>query len=77
MPQQTAKKKEMAKIERGYLNLRQACQYLGIGESTGQRIWPLWEKEYGVVPSRFPKKTLKFRRADLDRMMESTKVVFK
>lgn len=57
-----------------YLNLRETAEYLGIGESTAKKEWPRWQK-YGVIPSRFPAKGLKFKRSDLDRMMESTKVV--
>lgn len=56
-----------------YMNLREAAHYLGIGESTAKREWPGW-KEFGVVPSRYPKNTLRFKREDLDRMMESLKV---
>ncbi len=58
----------------GYLNLKESAEYLGIGASTAKREWPSWQR-YGVIPARFPVKTLRFKRADLDRMIESLKVV--
>lgn len=61
------------KTNQQYLNLRQAAEYLGIGRATAIRLWPSWSK-FGVVPSRYPQRTLRFKRADLDRMMEALKV---
>ncbi len=74
--QEQAKEKRMStqiKPNQAYLNLREASQYLGIGESTAQHIWPSWEA-YGVIPSRFPVKTLKFKKSELDQMLENLKV---
>ena len=58
-----------------YFNLREACEYLGIGYSTMKKSgrWVSWG-DYGVVPSRPGKRTLKFKKSDLERMMEMTKV---
>lgn len=68
----------MIKQSQEYLNLKQAAEYLGIGESTAKNrkspaYWCKWEK-FGVVASRWPGRMLKFKRSDLDRMMEETKV---
>jgi hypothetical protein len=64
----------MIKTIQAYMNLKEAAEYLGIGESTAKREWPSWEK-YGVIPSRFPVRNLKFKRTELDKMMDSLKVV--
>ncbi|MBI5150149.1 MAG: helix-turn-helix domain-containing protein [Candidatus Omnitrophica bacterium] len=63
-----------AVITPAYLNLKQSAEYLGISEGHTKRIWPSWQR-YGVVPARFPARTLRFKRSDLDRMIESLKVV--
>jgi hypothetical protein len=57
----------------GYLSLKESAEYLGIGESTVRKEWPSWEK-FGIVPSRFPAQTLRFKKSDLDRLMDATKV---
>jgi predicted DNA-binding transcriptional regulator AlpA len=57
-----------------FLSLKETAEYLGIGERTAQRDWPSWER-YGVVPSRMGSRVLRFKKADLDQMMESLKVV--
>lgn len=56
-----------------YFNLNQTAQYLGMGLSTVKRDWPSFSK-YGVVPSRVGKRTLRFDKEQLDRMMERLKV---
>lgn len=58
---------------KGYLNCREAAQFLGIGYSTVLRDWPSWV-EWGVVPSRYPKRTLRFKKSDLDKLMQAFKV---
>lgn len=62
------------RIAPAYYNLTQAAQYLGIGLATAQREWPGWEK-FGVIPSRFPKRTLRFKKDDLDKIMDCLKLV--
>lgn len=62
------------KNNQAYLSLKESAEYLGIGESTAQRDWCSWEK-FGVIPSRYPGRTLKFKKSDLDKLMEATKVV--
>jgi hypothetical protein len=57
-----------------YLNLRESAEYLGMGKSTLKRIWPSLER-YGIIPSRFPARTLRFKKTDLDRLMQETKVI--
>jgi len=66
----------MIKQAQEYLNLKQAAEYLGIGGSTAKRIWPSWI-DHGVVPSRFPGNKLRFKRSELDRMMDLLRVVNK
>lgn len=56
-----------------YLNLREAAEYLGIGESTAQRLWPSWIK-LGIIPARYPGKRLRFKKSDLDKLIEQFKV---
>lgn len=63
----------MIRERQEYLSLKQAAEYLGIGDSTAKKNWPTWE-QYGVIPSRYPKRTLRFKRSDLDKLMELTKV---
>lgn len=63
----------MIKEAQEYLNLKQSAEYLGIGEATAQRLWPSWGS-YGVHPARYPKRTLRFKKTDLDRLMEAFKV---
>jgi predicted site-specific integrase-resolvase len=55
------------------MNLKQAAEYLGIAYITAQKGWPSWLK-HGVVPARFPQRTLRFKREDLDKMMDLLKV---
>lgn len=64
----------MIKHAQQYLNLKQAAEYLGINESTASRQWPGWKERFNVVPSKLGKRTLKFKRSDLDQMMEALKV---
>lgn len=61
------------KITQAYLNLKESAIYLGISVSTAQKVWCQWER-YGVIPARFPARTLRFKRSDLDKMMEHLKV---
>lgn len=63
----------MIKPLQNYLNLKQAAEYLGISESHAKTQWPGWSK-YGVIPSRFPSRMLKFKISDLDKLMEVLKV---
>lgn len=56
-----------------YLTLKEAAEYLNISVSSAHKEWPRWA-EFGCVPSRFPRHTLRFKRSDLDRLMEATKV---
>lgn len=63
----------MTKPAQEYFNLRQASQYLGIGIATAKREWVKWQ-EYGVIASRYPARTLRFKRSDLDKLMQSFKV---
>jgi hypothetical protein len=62
-------------ITPAYLNLKQSAQYLNIAESTAKKIWPSWIDKYGVIPSRYPSRTLKFKVSDLDKIMDAEKVV--
>lgn len=63
----------MIKSTQEYLNCRQAGEYLGLGYSTVLRDWPKWVS-WGIVPSRYPSRTLRFKRSDLDRLMQANKV---
>jgi hypothetical protein len=57
-------------VEQAYLNLRQAAQYLGIGLSTAKRTWPEWGDK-GCKARRYPKHTLRFKKEDLDKLMDA------
>lgn len=58
-----------------YLSTKQAAEYLGIGYSTAKKNWPQWTK-FGVVPSRLNGKAeLRFKRSELDRLMDAWRVI--
>lgn len=65
--------KKNSDIVQEYLSLKQSAEYLGLSESRAKVIWPGWAK-YGCVPSRLSSRTLRFKRSDLDKMMEALKV---
>lgn len=65
----------MIQISPEYLSGKQAAIYLGIGYSTLRRDWPSWTK-LGVVPSRYNgRKELRFKRGELDSLMDQWKVI--
>lgn len=61
-----------AKREQKYLSLREAAEYLGISYRTAYRDWKSWIK-YGVSPCKYNK----FKKEDLDELMEMGGVIKK
>lgn len=57
-----------------YLNLKDSAVYLGLSYRTAKNEWPGWIEKFNVTPSRYPKRTLRFKKTDLDKIMELTKV---
>lgn len=80
----------MNKPNQEYMNLRQTADYLGMSLSTAHRSYPTWV-EHGVIPSRLRSlvknekgsievregRNLRFKRSEIDRMMDQLKVVKK
>jgi predicted site-specific integrase-resolvase len=68
----------MLQISPEYLSAQQAASYLGIAYETLKKNYPQWMK-FGVIARRFNNKAdtgkLRFKRSELDQMMDQWKVV--
>jgi len=64
-------------MNKTYLTLEQAANYISISYRTAQEDWPEWGR-FGVNPTRYmgkPRGRLLFKAAELDEMMNQTTVM--
>lgn len=64
---------QKANNSKSVLNLREFAEKIGVSYITAKRRWPQWI-DLGIVPSRYPTRTLRFKASDADRFMQLTKV---
>ena len=64
----------MEQITPRYLTLRQCAQYASIPLRTFQKTWTSLTK-YGLNPTRLPNGRLRFDRTEIDRVMQTLKVI--
>jgi len=56
-------------MDKKYLTLREAGEYVGVAYKTARMKWPIWKEKHGVRVYKLTRKPL-FNKADLDRMVQ-------